>query len=278
MIASNSISETDRNKLQDEVYSFERFYAVSVMLRFLNSLDQELPMLSGRSIRIQQTIQNNIPLQKTKLKYLPSINAPITDFETIAKVFETVQECVKRNNILYTNITLDVGAAMIAYRVLWNYPAKLKTIIIHLGDFHGMKEIFAMLGKLVTGSGFEDIFQAGLCSGGSLNTVIAGSHYNRCWTIHNLLLETLERLLFEKFLAAAENVLIPEVLDTRQQFSTAEEHYKYMSGDQSLAAFLKFYKQFEEEVSRGAHGRASQFWMVNYIDVMRKQHLIHISV
>ena len=142
-----------------------------------------------------------------------------------------------------------------------------------------MKEVLAVLGKLVTGSGFEDIiFQAGLCSAGSLNGVIGGSHYNRCWKIHSLLSETLERLLFEKFIATADNVHITEVLNTRKQFATAEEHYESIAGDQSVAAFLKAYSQFEEEVRGGDHGKTSQFWMVNYIDVMRNQHLIHLSV
>ena len=197
----------------------------------------------------------------------------------MAKACETVQERARRNTILYANITLDVRAAMIAYRFLWNYQAKFKNAIIHLGDFHFMKEIFAVLGTLVIGPGFENIiFQAGLCSAGSLNSIIAGSHYNLCWKIHNLLSETLDRLLFEKFLARADNVLISEVLNKCQQFSNAEEHYKSMSDDQSLAAFLRFCSQFEEEVRRGAHGKTSQFWMVNYIDFMRRQHLTHLSV
>ena len=35
-------------------------------------------------------------------------------------------------------------------------------IVLRLGDFYFMKEVFTMLGTLVKGSGFEDvIFQAG---------------------------------------------------------------------------------------------------------------------
>ena len=90
---------------------------------------------------------------------------------------------------------------MDAYTFLWNYPEKCKNIIIHLGDFHSLKEGFTMLGKLVSGFGFEDIiFQSGICSTGSLNGVIAGSQYNRCWSVHGNLTESLERLLFERFI------------------------------------------------------------------------------
>ena len=64
-----------------------------------------------------------------------------------------------------------------------------------------MKECFNFLGCLISGSGFQDIVhQAGLCSPGSLNGVISGSHYNRCWTVHANFAEALERILFQRFL------------------------------------------------------------------------------
>ena len=36
---------------------------------------------------------------------------------------------------------------------------------------------------------------------GSLNGILAGSHYNRAWTVHSAFTEALERPLFERFLA-----------------------------------------------------------------------------
>ena len=48
----------------------------------------------------------------------------------------------------YVNITLNLGAAVPAYKVVWNYPNILKNVIIHLGDFHIVKEAFAFLGML----------------------------------------------------------------------------------------------------------------------------------
>ena len=75
----------------------------------------------------------------------------------------------------YVNITHDVGAAMSAFKLLWNYPKKFGDVIIHLGDFHFIKENFSLIGKLVAGSRFEDaIFQAEVCSSESLNGVLLG--------------------------------------------------------------------------------------------------------
>ena len=100
----------------------------------------------------------------------------------------------------YVNITLDLGAAMSTYKVVWNYPNIFCNVIIHLGEFHIMKEAFAVLRMLIEGSGFEDIaFQSGISKTGSLNGVIAGTHYDRCWKIHQHFAEALERLLFKRF-------------------------------------------------------------------------------
>ena len=95
-------------------------------------------------------------LEETKLTYLPPINALITDFSTICKIFEVIQKRAARVKMQYENMTFDIGAAINAHKVLWNYPERFKNIIIHLGDFHFMKEMFAVLEKLVCGSGFED--------------------------------------------------------------------------------------------------------------------------
>ena len=42
----------------------------------------------------------------------------------------------------YVNITLDVGAAMNAYKILWSNMEDFSNVVIHLGDFHFMNENF----------------------------------------------------------------------------------------------------------------------------------------
>jgi len=44
----------------------------------------------------------------------------------------------------YVNVTLDVGAAMNAFKTVWQYPIRFKNVIIHLGDCHFMKENFTV--------------------------------------------------------------------------------------------------------------------------------------
>jgi len=123
-------------------------------------------------------------LKKTLLTYLPSINLSITFFDTIYKLFEMMQTRAFKAKMTYINMTLDVGAYVNAYRVLCNYPEKFPKLILYLGDFHLMKEVFGSIGKLVAASGFEDVvFQAKICYTGSLDSVFSGVQYNRCWFV-----------------------------------------------------------------------------------------------
>ena len=70
----------------------------------------------------------------------------------------------KEGNMKYTHITMDCGAAIKAYHVLWNNPERFGKIILHLGGFHFMQAFFGVIGTFVQGSGFEDIvYQLGLC-------------------------------------------------------------------------------------------------------------------
>ena len=50
-------------------------------------------------------------------------------------------------NIPFIDITLDAGAAINAYKVIWNYLGQFVNVLLHLGDFHFMKENFKV-GKL----------------------------------------------------------------------------------------------------------------------------------
>ena len=79
---------------------------------------------------------------KTFEKHLPPIPSKITDFTTIFKYLHYFQDLAGAENMKYVNVILDMGAAINAYKVLWNYPAEFGNVIIHPGDFHMMKENF----------------------------------------------------------------------------------------------------------------------------------------
>ena len=61
------------------------------------------------------------------------------------------------------------------------------------------KHFFSIIGKVVKGSGFEDImYQVNLCSTGGIKGVLSGKHYNRSWSVHECLAEAIQRLLIRQ--------------------------------------------------------------------------------
>ena len=213
-------------------------YLLWIIMRKLNAADRTVSTYSGWRTCVKK-LTSSIPLKKTVLKYLPPINAKVTEFSTIYKYLEYLQVLASEVNMPYV---LDVGAAMNAERVLWNYPLKFKNVLIHLGDFHFVKVNFGVIGKIVKGSGFEDIIlQVGVCSAGSLNGVSTGFHYNRAWTVHRAFSEASERCLFERFISEY-NIPIPK------DFLIAAELPQSFYEDviSNNVTFLKQYLEFKE--------------------------------
>ena len=91
----------------------------------------------------------------TKMTYLPPIHMAITEYPTLVEIFEISQKLAKQGNMRYTHITLDVGAAIKAFHVIWNDKDRWSNIIIKLGDFHPFMAFFGGIGKFVTDIGFE---------------------------------------------------------------------------------------------------------------------------
>ena len=181
-----------------------------------------------------------------------------------------------QNVPIYINVTLDAGGALKAYKVLWNFQDKFKSIFIHLGDFHFMKECFNFLGCFIPGSGFEDIVhQAELCLPGSLNGVISGSYYNRYWTVNANFTEALERLLFQRFLKTYSEIESAVDDDLQNIDQSKLENIKINSKTEKT---LDAYSKFKQAIRDGKYGKTSQFWVVMYLDVIRDVYLLHCAV
>ena len=80
--------------------------------------------------------------KKTVETYLPPITTKVTDFDTIYYYMTCLQQLGNDDNMPHVNIILDVATAINTYKLLWNYPVSFRNVVIHLGDFHFMKENF----------------------------------------------------------------------------------------------------------------------------------------
>ena len=100
---------------QCEVEKCNNLYETWTTSPLLASEDQVEPNFAGFCVK---SAEEGTILEETKLTYLPPINAPITDFSTICKIFEVIQKRAGCVNMQYANITFDIGAAINAHKVL----------------------------------------------------------------------------------------------------------------------------------------------------------------
>ena len=217
-------------------------------------------------------------IKQTVTTHLPPLNSPVTEFATIFKYLTYMQSLAKIVNMPYVNVFLDVGAAMNAYKLVWNYPDKFSNVLVLLGDFYFMKEIFDVVGTMTDGSGYNDIiFQANLCSSESLASVINGSHYIRCWRVHEPFAETLERLLMERFIDYKQ-LAIPETVIAFTEPIQVKDNDETVVNDQGVQEFHRQYLEFRERCRVGDFRRTTQFWVALYLDIIEVLHMIHNAV
>ena len=148
-------------------------------------------------------------------------------------------------------------------------PLLLITIILVI--------FFQVIGTFISNSGFEDVvFQSGICTSGSLNGVLTGSHYNRAWTVHSIVSEALERKLMQRFITESQ-IRVPESLivvsSDPDQFTNVTISECTLESEQ----FITEYEAFKESGRKGKLGKTAHFWII-YLDLMKFQHMVHTSV
>ena len=115
---------------------------------------------------------------------------------------------------------------------------------------------FYVLGKTVKGSGFEDIvYHASLITSGSLNGVIAGSHYNRSWYVHEVLSEAFERILLTRFLAEKRQELPIKLQEVASDPLSYSEVFVHNSEE-----FFRSYSDYFQSTMNGDNGKTAQYW------------------
>ena len=83
---------------------------------------------------------------------------PISNYSTVLECIVQSQKLARASNMRYmvVHITVDAGTASKFYHIIWNNPVKFKDVLIHLGDFHCMLEVFSIFGKIIQGNSFGD--------------------------------------------------------------------------------------------------------------------------
>lgn len=200
--------------------------------------------------------------------YMTPITSPITEYSTIQEILTQSQKATEKTGQVHTFITLDLAAAIKAYAVQW-HSNKYQDIVINIGVFHTICSYFGCLGKLMAGSGFEDVLvESGICASGSIAKVMSGKHYNRAMRVHKIMMEALQRQLIKVFMTMnpdknpdAEGMKAIENLAENPSYSNLTS----VNDNLSCETFYSDYQTFLIEVREGTLGKTAQFW-IGYMD------------
>ena len=212
--------------------------------------------------------------KKTVIVYLPPIRNPITEYSTVIECILQSQKLSESANMMYTHITTDAGAAAKFYQVIWNNAEEFKKVLIHLGDLHGFMEFFGMVGKLVGSSGFEDtIYQADLCTTGSVKGVLSGKHYNRTRLVNECFAEAIDRLFCEKYVDVPQDLKVK----IRTMGEISLKTLDSISETEELKMYAESYSKARKECSEGKYGKTPKFWM-QYLTAVERLHILHYAI
>jgi len=187
---------------------------------------------------------------------------PITDFVTMNQCLDTSMAVSSKVEQEYTMVTMDLAAAKTAYDLIWAEEDKYQKVLLNLGPFHVMCSYMGAIGKMMCGSGFNDIVvEGGLCASGSIDQVMTGRHYNRALHIHQCMLDCLERLLLMSFQETLPAKTVTQSLHAAACLAiqaTAVNLCKTSNSD-SCMDFLKGYDSFKERVRHRKLSKKAQF-------------------
>ena len=212
---------------------------------------------------ISATSKLPTPVQQSVVGYLPPVLFPITEYSTVHQCILVAVEAANKLKQKYSFITMDLAAAKIALDIIWHAPNKFQNVIIHLGGFHIMCSYLGALGKMMSGSGFEDvIMQAGVCAGGSMDKVMNGKHYNRAMRVHQLMLDAVERLLLDTFCDQYyDNLQFPAELETLAAAPSCDLQQAVLNSDE-FHSFVAQFNKFRLDVRDGKLGNTAKFWVI----------------
>ena len=202
----------------------------------------------------------------SNIGYMTPIFNPATDSSTVQQCLMTSMEATAKISQEYTFVTFDLAMAKIAYNIVWSMPEKFKNVIIHLGGFHIMCSYMGALGKMMTGTGFEEVVvESGVCASGSINQVISGKHYNRAMRVHHHMMDAVSRLLIKKFVEQCEygSKVLPQIalFTSDVNFENMGEVLRNGTVQEHIASFAKFM----DDIREGVNGKTAQLWL-QYVD------------
>ena len=116
------------------------------------------------------------PKPFTLFAFDPLIDAPPSHLDTIVTTLDYYKNYLQSLGMDTVHITLDIQPYMVAIQVKLSDPEKWATLVIHPGGMHCLMSFIGCIGKLMRGSGLEELIGAAFSG---LTGILNGKNWPR---------------------------------------------------------------------------------------------------
>ena len=202
---------------------------------------------------------------KTKILYLPVIEAAPTDIDVVNHIMQRSLEEADKFGLNQTVVVFDQAIYSKAQTIRFLNPIMMARIVPRLGEFHTVMTFLGVIGKRFGGAGMTTIITESQCvAEGSMKGVVNGHSYNRSIMAHKLLAESMYDLLLDQYVSSLDSDSHIESLS----LDTARAVFAGETDISSAAAQENVYRSFRSFVDVASQGNPTfRFWS-QYIEMV----------
>ena len=157
-------------------------------------------------------VRMNQSCPKSKIVYLPVIQAPPTDLDVVNHILQQSLDEADKFGIDNAVAVFDQAIYSKAQTVRFLTPILQARLVPRLGGFHTIMTSLGVIGKRYGDAGMSKILVESQCiAENSLKGVLNGHSYNRSIRANKLLMESLYDLLMDEFVSSID---VPSVADS----------------------------------------------------------------
>jgi len=174
-------------------------------------------------------------------------------------------------------LTCDQAIYEIVLALQKKHPTKYDHLILRMGGFHIAMNFQGAIGKLMKGTGLEDLFiEGGVCLPGTANKIMSGKDYYQMLRAHTLVenaiyalfWEAFEDWLVEKSTGTDElsslSIQLSKICDT---VNSSKDHDVQRACKEAQASLDDVMKKMDEFVKTKCTSPTSQLWLM-YIEMI----------
>ena len=161
--------ETDVQEAEKVAQVACRKNLVWIVSRQADQDNQLIPSWTGFNIRTR----DRAPISEDVVGYLPTINAPATELNTVFEILNQ-SERIRKELLLETIVVMDQALFAKAAEIAWKQKELYSNILLRMGTFHTICNALSILGKRFRDAGLKDIcIEAGIVAEGSIKSTLS---------------------------------------------------------------------------------------------------------